>query len=148
MDIKSSMEISIKLEKRDFLKSKIRCSADAAAYARNFYKDDIDLYESVFVIFMNTANDTIAFYKISQGGINASIIDIRLISKCALDCLCVSVILIHNHPSGNLNFSNDDINSAIKLRNALGLFDIKLLDSIVLTSEGCSSMENLGIIQL
>lgn len=119
----------------------ITSTQSAADYCRKFYTDDIDVYESVFILLLNRANITIAFAKISQGGITGSIIDNTLICKYAIDCLAKAVIICHNHPSGNLQPSNNDIKVTEKLRSALNLLDISLLDHIIFSKEGYYSFK-------
>ena len=73
------VEYNLKATKQDFNRAKITKSKDAADYARQFYLDDLMIYESVFVIMMNRRNNTCGYAKISQGGISGSVVDIRLI---------------------------------------------------------------------
>lgn len=89
---------------------------------------------------MNQANTAIGYVKISQGGVCSTIVDVRLIAKYAVESLAASVILVHNHPSGHLKFSNEDSRIAQQVRNGLEILGIKLLDSIVICENGYASM--------
>ena len=140
------VEYKLKATRRDFNRAQITCSKDAADYARQFYFDDLVIYESVFIIMTNKANNTIGYAKISQGGISGTVVDIRLILKYAIDSLASSVILVHNHPSGNLKASQQDIQIAKRLKEAAGLMDIVLLDSIIINENGHSSLADEGLI--
>jgi len=140
------VEYKLKATRRDFNRAKITCSKDAADYARQFYFDDMIIYESVFIIMMNRQNNTCGYAKISQGGISGTVVDIRLILKYAIDSLASSVILVHNHPSGNLEASSEDIQIAKKLKEAARLMDIVLLDSIIISENGHSSLADEGLI--
>ena len=140
------VEYKLKAIRQDFNRAKITCSKDAADYARQFYFDDLVIYESVFVIMMNRQNNTCGYAKISQGGISGTVVDIRLILKYAIDSLASSVILVHNHPSGNLKASQQDIQIAKRLKEAAGLMDIVLLDSIIINENGHSSLADEGLI--
>ena len=122
-------------EKTDFSRVKICNSKDAAKFARQFYSDDLGIYESLFLITLNNANNTTGYVKISQGGITGTIVDTRIICKYALDNLSASVILVHNHPSGTLKPSRQDKDITNRVKKALSLFDIKVLDHIILTEE-------------
>lgn len=133
-------ELSLKKTKSDVPKVKITSSNDAADYTRQFYSDDLEIYESMFLIILNRANITIAWVKISQGGISGTIADLSIIAKYAISALASGIILVHNHPSGNKNASQADINLTRKLKEGLKLFDINLLDHIILTSESYTSM--------
>lgn len=140
------VEYKLKATRQDFNRAKIKNSEDAADYARQFYFDDLVIYESVFVIMMNRQNNTCGYVKISQGGIAGTVVDIRLILKYAIDSLASSVILVHNHPSGNLKASPQDIQIAKRLKEAAGLMDIVLLDSIIINENGHSSLADEGLI--
>jgi DNA repair protein RadC len=134
IEYKSKLDkISLVREKTDFFRAKISSSADAANYAYHFYKGDIDLYESFFMIMLNNANNTVGYVKISQGGINSTLVDVRVLAKYALDSLAVAVILFHNHPSGKLKPSEADKFLTKKVKNTLEIFDCKVLDHIILT---------------
>ena len=77
--------------------STIKTSADAVEVARNFYFDDINIYESFFIMLLNRANKVIGWAKISQGGVCNTIVDKKIICKYAIDTLANGVILVHNH---------------------------------------------------
>ncbi len=111
---------------------KIRCSADAERFARQFYHEDIAVYESAFIVLLNQAQNTIGWAKIAQGGISATIVDVRLVAKYAIDALASGVIFVHNHPSGQLMPSMQDIRLTQKMKEGLALLDIKLVDSMII----------------
>ena len=102
----------LKKVKTDFPCQKITSAQDAANFIKNFYGDDIEIFESVFLLLLNQANNTIGYAKISQGGIAGSVVDIRIICKYAVESLSTGVIIAHNHPSGNKKPSESDINQA------------------------------------
>jgi len=119
-------------EERDFKRVKITHSKDAAEYAHNFYGTDIEIFESFFVILMNNANNTIGYVKISQGGIVGTIVDVRIIAKYAVDALAVGVILVHNHPSGELRASTADKELTKRIKAGLATLEIRVLDHIII----------------
>ena len=128
-------EVYLSKKRSEFPRGHIKSSKDCFNYIRQFYGEDINIYESVFILCLSNSNETIGFAKISQGGIRGTIVDIRLIAKIALDTLAVSVILAHNHPSGTLKPSEADKSLTRKLENGLATLDIKLLDHIILTDK-------------
>ncbi len=140
------VEYKLSAKKKDFKRAKITKSKDAADYARQFYFDDIMIYESVFIIMTNRANNTIGYAKISQGGIAGTAVDIRLILKYAIDNLASGIILVHNHPSGNLKASNNDISISKNLKDAASIMNIMLLDSIILTENSYYSLADEGLL--
>lgn len=124
----------------DFPKQKITESKVAADFIRNFYNDDIEIFESFFILLLNRANNTIGYAKISQGGITGTVVDIRIVAKYAVDSLATGVILAHNHPSGNLNPSPQDLEVTNKIKKGLQLLDVNVLDHIILSKDGFYSL--------
>jgi DNA repair protein RadC len=126
--------------KSDLESIKITSSNQARNLAVKIFEnskyDNIEIYESFYVIFLNRANITTGFIKISQGGIAGTVVDLKLIMKCALDTLAQGIILIHNHPSGNLEPSNPDIEITNKIKKASEMLEINLLDHLILTANG------------
>jgi len=142
----ANLELRAKKTPTNFEKVKIVSSKDAFKVISQFYFDDIDIFESFFILCLNRNNQTIAYAKISQGGVSGTVVDIKLIAKYAIDCLASSVILAHNHPSGNLKPSPEDIKITERAREALKILDIQVLDHVILTSDGYYSFGDEGII--
>lgn len=141
---KKAVEYTLKATKQDFSIEKVNSSETSYNFAKKFYHDDINIYESCFIILLNSANNVTGYAKISQGGICGTIVDKRLICKYAIDALASAVILVHNHPSGNLIPSRDDENLTMATREALKLFDIRLLDHIIITEDKYYSFADEG----
>lgn len=140
-EYKSNIDkISLTKTKGNFKRVKIKSSSNVSEYARNFYHEDIEIYESVFLILLNRQNNTIGYVKISQGGLSSTIMDTRLIVKYALESLATAVVLVHNHPSGQLEPSKADISITKTIRKGLELFDITLLDHVIITTDGFKSL--------
>jgi len=110
-----------------------------------FNKDTFDWTEEVVMLCLNRANKVVGFYKVSSGGMSSCIVDPRVIFTIALNCSAHSIILSHNHPSGNKVPSIQDKNITEKIKEAGKLLDIALLDHIILTDTGYFSFmdENL-----
>ncbi|MEA3317625.1 MAG: DNA repair protein RadC [Bacteroidota bacterium] len=89
-------------------------------------------HEEFWILLLNRSNKIIGKTKISQGGITGTVIDIKLIIKNALDSLASSIVLCHNHPSGNTTASNADNSITHKLIEATKLFEIQILDHIII----------------
>lgn len=93
----------------------------------------IDLpYEEFWVIYLNRSNKIIEKIKLSQGGISETIVDIRLILKNAIQHLASSIVLVHNHPSGQIEPSSQDLKLTKKLKDAALLFNIQILDHLII----------------
>ena len=142
----ANLELRAKKTPTNFEKVKIVSSKDAFKVISQFYFDDIDIFESFFILCLNRNNQTIAYAKISQGGVSGTVVDIKLIAKYAIDCLASGVILAHNHPSGNLKPSPEDIKITERAREALKILDIQVLEHVILTSDGYYSFGDEGII--
>jgi DNA repair protein RadC len=98
-----------------------------------FYPHLADLsHEEFWVLLLNRSNRVIEKRKISQGGISGTVTDIRLILKFAIEGLASSIILCHNHPSGNLQPSEADKQITGKLKESAEIMDLKLLDHIII----------------
>ena len=127
--------------------AKVVNSKEVADYMRQFWDDgSMEVCESFYMITLNRANNITGYTLVSKGGISGTVVDVRIICKYAIENLCSGVIVAHNHPSGNLNFSQADINISKKLKEALKIMDIDLLDSLVLTEESYRSMADNGIL--
>lgn len=142
----ANLELKAKKTPSNFEKVKIISSNDAFKVIKQFYFDDIDIFESFFILCLNRNNQTIAYAKISQGGVAGTVVDIKLIAKYAIDCLASGVILAHNHPSGNLKPSNEDLAITKRIKEGLKILDISVLDHLILTSQGYLSFGDEGIL--
>jgi len=98
-----------------------------------------ELKERFIVVCLNSSNKIIKQETISIGNLNSSIVHPREIFKVAIDCLSASIILVHNHPSGNLEPSNEDISITKKIVEAGKLMDIPVFDHLIVASEGYTS---------
>ena len=137
-------EYSLKYTKSEIQKTKITTSESACSVIRQFYFDDINIYESFFILLLNRANNTTGFAKISQGGTAGTVVDIKIIAKYAVESLSSAVIICHNHPSGNITPSEADINITKKIKDALLLLDISLTDHIILSENNYYSFADNG----
>jgi DNA repair protein RadC len=137
-------ELKVELKRDQIKKAKIANSQNSADFFREIWDDSIGIYESFFVIYLNSSNTTIGWYKVSQGGLQGTVADPRLIVKKALDVLATSFIMCHNHPSGNLTPSEADKVITKKIKEGAGFLDIKLLDHIILTEESYYSFADEG----
>lgn len=103
-------------------------------------------HEEFWVIFLNQTNKIIEQTKISQGGITGTVTDVRIIMKLALEKLATSLVLVHNHPSGNINPSENDIEITEKLKNAAKTIDISIIDHLIVTDSVYYSFADKGLI--
>ncbi len=101
-------------------------------------------HEEFWALLLNKSNRIIDRVKVSQGGIGGTVVDPKLILKNAIEKLASALIVVHNHPSGNAQPSDKDIALTQKLKNASELFDISLLDHVIITDGECYSFADNG----
>lgn len=142
--MKTTPLYELKKIQTDFPKVKITNSKISADFIKQFYNNDIEIFESFFVLLLNQANLTIGYAKISQGGITGTVADVRLIAKYTVDSLATQVIIAHNHPTGNLLPSQADIEITKKIKQTLNIFDVNLLDHLILTADSYYSFADEG----
>ena len=102
-------------------------------------------HEEFWVLFLNNSNKVILKSQLSKGGISGTIVDVRLVFKLALETGATSLILCHNHPSGNLAPSDADKQITKKLKLAGDSLDVKVLDHLIITETKYYSFVDKGI---
>ena len=113
-------------------------SKKVANFCKRLYEQEgaiIGYSEYSFALLLDRANHINGYIKVSEGGLASTIVDIRKIVKAALDANASGVILMHNHPSNSACPSKSDLEETDKLRKALNLFDIALIDHIILAED-------------
>lgn len=101
-------------------------------------------HEEFWVILLNNANGVVYKWRMSIGGITATLVDVRLLYKKALEHHATSMILCHNHPSGNLKPSKSDILLTEKVMQGGSILDIKVLDHVIISDQGYYSFSDEG----
>ena len=140
-------EYSLKANECNIKSKAFSNSRDSFDYAYGFYFDDIEIYESMFLMLMDRQNRVTGYVKISQGGTAGTVCDIKLIALYAVKSLAQACILCHNHPSGNKKPSVADIDLTKKVKDGLCLLDISLLDHLIITKDnGYFSFADEGVL--
>ena len=103
-------------------------------------------HEECWVLYLTSSNRLLERRRVSQGGVQATVVDHRLIVKRALELLSTQIIMIHNHPSGAAEPSAADKTLTEKVRAAAALFDIRLLDHIIISREGEFSFRRMSLL--
>jgi DNA repair protein RadC len=126
--------------------SRLKIASSGDVYEA-LYQHLADLsHEEFWILLLNRSNRIIEKRKISQGGISGTVTDIRMILKFAIDALASSIILCHNHPSGNLQPSEADIQVTRKLKESSALMDINLLDHVIIAGKQYFSLADENMI--
>jgi DNA repair protein RadC len=142
--IAAALELGVRRETATAKKDVILESKDVAEYLRTQLQHK--KHEVFMVLFLNHANKINYTEVISQGGITGTIADPRVILKKALEHDATRIILCHNHPSGNTSPSRGDRDITQKIKEAARLFDITLMDHIIVSEDGHYSFADHGIL--
>ena len=108
--------------------------------------ETLQMQEEVKIILLNRSNKVLGIYSLAKGGLTSCIVDVRIILSIALKTLATGIILVHNHPSGNLKPSKADLDIIKKLKNSCDLLDISLLDHLIITKDNYFSFADEGLI--
>jgi len=139
----AAFEIGRRRNLRDGLPlEKISKSADAFEIFKSIMGDIP--YEEFWILLLNKANKVAGKIKISEGGISGTVVDPKKVFKAALDHHASAIILGHNHPSGNLQPSDQDKKITTKIKDAGFLLDITILDHLIVTQQGYYSFADEG----
>lgn len=103
-------------------------------------------HEEFWVLLLNNSNKVIYKLQLSKGGLTQTVVDIRMLFKTALEHLATALILVHNHPSGQLVASGADKDITQKIKLAGNSLDIKLLDHLIITQTGYFSFADDDIL--
>ena len=102
--------------------------------------------EEFWALYLNQSNKVIHIEKLTQGGISQSVVDVRILFKIGLEKFATAVIVAHNHPSGNLKPSSEDINITKKISEGGKILSINLLDHLIITQKSYYSFSDEGIL--
>jgi DNA repair protein RadC len=139
-------EVSVKYEK-NFL-GVVKNSIDVVNYCRSIPEMDNRIeYQEVFItVYLDNGHNILCHQVISMGSINATVVDLKIIFSTALKTLSNNIIVCHNHPSGKLVASNADRELNKKIKQAGELFEINLVDSLIITRESYYSFADDGML--
>ncbi|MFD2035480.1 JAB domain-containing protein [Belliella marina] len=129
------------------LMPRIISSNDASRLFReNWDEDNLQFIEEFKVMLVSRCNKVIGICNIAKGGTSCVTVDIKLLMAAAIKGVASGLILAHNHPSGNLKSSEQDRRLTARVSDACRLFDITLLDHIILTAESYYSFADEGLL--
>lgn len=138
-------EVELNYVRREPTRVKISSSRNAHKVFEQVWADGkMDLLEQFWVLFTNRANEVLACSLLTSGGITGTVVDLRILFATALKLNAVGIVIAHNHPSGQLLPSSQDISITKKIKSAGEMLDIPLLDHMIMTSEGYYSFADNG----
>lgn len=140
------IEAAIELYKRS-MSTECRKISDSTDIYNIMQEKVADLnHEEFWLITMNQAAKVISRRRISAGGIDQTTVDVRQIMKYAIQDNATQIAVVHNHPSGNLKPSNEDINVTNKIKKAGETMNIRLVDHVIISKENYYSFHDQGLI--
>jgi DNA repair protein RadC len=126
---------------------KISSSADCyELFKLMFDQDKIEYREEFIVMMLNRAQKVLGWVKLSSGGVAGTVVDQKMVFQAAINANASSIIVAHNHPSGNLKPSEADIKITNTIKEGGKILDIALLDHLIVTTEGYYSFADEGLI--
>jgi len=124
----------------------VKSSQDAYDYLIGAWSPQIERLEEFVILCLNRANKVLGFSKISSGGISGTVADPKVIFQVALKANSSSIILAHNHPSGNIKPSDNDIQLTKKLKKAGEFLELNVLDHLIITTDSYFSFADESIL--
>ena len=131
------------------VKAKDRIKVTGSNDAANAFRAIWPAYDHIefsYMLMLNRQNQILGYHQLSKGGMTGAVIDVRVIFQVALKACATSLILAHNHPSGNLETSDADRKVTRQIKEAGKILDIPLLDHLILTSDSFFSMADEGLL--
>lgn len=123
---------------------KVSTSSDAAEAFREMWSQSLEYKESFYALYLNRNNKVLGIHKISEGGLSGTVVDVRCIYQVGLKVNACSVIVAHNHPSGNTIPSDADKTITQKIKEAGKILEIPLLDHLIMVLDGYMSFADEG----
>lgn len=143
----AEVELMYKSKVKSSERPKVSHSNDAyIIFKKTWNENKIELQEQFKVMLLNRANKVLGIYEVSTGGMTGTVADPKLIFAAALKAGACNIMLVHNHPSGNLKPSRQDEELTHKIKEGAKLLDIQLLDHLIISNEGYFSMTDEGFI--
>lgn len=145
ISIIAALELGRRRKETETVKrDKITCSKDVFDIMQPFM---LDLpHEEFWLLNLSRSNAVIKKELISRGGVSGTVVDTKMIFKSAVENLASSIIICHNHPSGNLKPSDADIRITKNIREAGRVMDIQLFDHVIITETGYYSFNDEGML--
>jgi len=144
ISIIAALEMGKRRQKSTVLERKqIKSSHDGYAFFQPIIGDLP--HEEFWMLILDRSNKIMGSERVSIGGVAGTVADVKIIFKKALDCLASSIIVAHNHPSGNLRPSEADKSLTKKVYQAGKILDVSVLDHLIITENGYFSFADEGM---
>ena len=143
----SEVELVYKSKVKPGDRPSVKSSKEAYKLLQKLWNDNtMELREEFKILLLNRANKVLGVYELSKGGLTGTVADPRMIFTAALKGNAVSIMLAHNHPSGNLEPSRADKEMTAKIVEAGRFLDIQVLDHLIITADSYLSFADEGLL--
>lgn len=145
LSIVSEVSLSYRPKVKPSQRPKVMSSQDVYGILSDFWDaDKIELTEQFCVMLLNRSNKVLGIVELSSGGVGATVVDIKIVFCVALKACASSIVVAHNHPSGDLKPSYQDVQMTKKLVAAGQVLEIPVQDHLIISSEGYVSLVDEG----
>lgn len=143
----AEIQLTYKTKVKPSQRPKITSSKEAyEILLENWDEDKVQFVEQFKIVLMNCCNRVLGIYEVSTGGVSVTVVDPKLVFAAAIKAAASSMILAHNHPSGQLKPSQADIKLTKKLTEGGKLLELPILDHIIVTGEEYFSFSDEGLL--
>ncbi len=125
---------------------KVSSSKRIYELAKPLFDDVMEVRERFIAFYLNRNNKVIGYFMMSKSGISGTVVDVKLLFSVALKSLASGIILVHNHPSGNIKESEHDRQITNKIKDGCSVFDIQLIDHLIISHYGFRSFSDVRIL--
>ena len=140
----SEIELTYKSKVKASDRPQVICSRQSYDILLHHWSDQLEWVEEFNLLLLNRANRVLAFYNVSKGGVAGTVVDAKVVFAAALKLRASGIILAHNHPSGNLQPSIQDLALTKKLVAGAKLLDLAVLDHLIITPYSYFSFADEG----
>lgn len=143
-EVELSFRPAIKPSKRPLVK----CAADVYKVLSKFWNaDQLEMRETFFMMLLNNHGRVMGIVELSHGGFTGVVVDTKMVFGVALKACACAIVVAHNHPSGNLRPSSQDIKVTQRLKAAGDILELPLQDHLIVSTEGYLSLAEEGYIR-
>ena len=143
----AEIQLSYKSTVKASQRPKITGSKEAyAILLQDWHKDYIEFVEQFKILLLNRANKVLGVFEVSTGGVSGTVADPKLIFAAAIKANASGIILAHNHPSGNLQPSQSDLELTRRIKEGGKVLEVQVMDHIILSKEGFYSFADEGLL--
>lgn len=147
LSIVAEVTLSYRPQIKPSQRPRVKCAADVYNILSRFWNaDDLEMRETFFLILLNNNGRVMGITELSHGGFTGVVVDTRMVFAVALKACACTIVVAHNHPSGNLRPSSQDIRVTQRLKAAGEILELPLQDHLIVSTEGYLSLAEEGYV--